>query len=196
MGTARLVCAIATDTPRIIPYLPEVSKGKKMKTIPLTQGYYALVSDKDYRRVVEAGPWRARVERRKDGSVWNVYAQTGPPGKELQMHRFILNLTSSVIKVDHSPDSSGLNNQHSNLRVATHAENMHNQRISKGNTSGYKGVSREKKTQKWRAVIYLNCKQVYLGLFSTKRAAKKAYDIAAVKYFGRFSCTNKSMGLL
>lgn len=168
-----------------------------MKEIQLTQGYVALVDDEDFERVNQF-KWSARVETRKDGSVRNVYAfrnVIGADGKRhaQYMHRLIMNVTDPEVQVDHSPDHSGLNNLHANLRLATNTENGRNKRINVNNTSGVKGVVWHKKNQKWVAEIKVNRQYKALGSFTSLADAKHAYDEAAVKYFGAFACTNNTL---
>jgi hypothetical protein len=43
----------------------------KMREIPLTRGYVALVSDEDYDRVMAAGPWRAITDPKTEVDHWN-----------------------------------------------------------------------------------------------------------------------------
>jgi len=69
-----------------------------------------------------------------------------------------------------------------NLRECTHAENHQNKGIQSNNTSGYPGVGWHKLTQKWRAYITLNRKQISLGSFDDKESAYKAYCEAKAKY--------------
>jgi HNH endonuclease/AP2 domain len=115
---------------------------------------------------------------------------------KIKMHRQVLSVTSSKVKVDHR-DGNGLNCQKSNLRVATHAQNMRNQLLSRVSAYGFKGVTKPTKNKnKWVAQISPFGKRIHLGYFTTIRQAAEAYDKAAVKYFGEFACTNKSLGLL
>ena len=160
-----------------------------MKTIHLTQGYAALVSDKDYKRVSQ---YRWCVMKRK----YTNYAFHNDHGKMCLMHRFILGITNTKTKVDHAPDFNGLNNQRCNLRIASNTENSQNQRLASNNTSGYKGVYKDKLWQRWVARISVNSKCISLGRFVTAEDAAQAYDKAAIKHFGRFACTNKRLGLL
>ena len=74
-----------------------------------------------------------------------------------------------------------------NLRLATHAENSHNMKTHKDNTSGYKGVYFQKRRGKWAARIQINGKRKELGRFNTPEEASDAYKTASIKYHGNFS---------
>ena len=71
-----------------------------------------------------------------------------------------------------------------NLRLADVVENQHNRGKSKNNTSGFKGVSSRR--GKWQALISINGKNRYLGLFTTCEEASAAYDQAALQHHGEF----------
>ena len=65
-------------------------------------------------------------------------------------------------------------NRITNLREATNAENGHNRRKPhSNNTTGYLGVKRDR--GRFQALIRLDGKQRYLGLFDTPEAAHAAY---------------------
>ncbi len=49
----------------------------------------------------------------------------------------------------------------------------------RNNTSGYKGVSYHKKSQKWQAAIQVDGRKKHLGVFATAEDAGRAYDAAA-----------------
>jgi len=165
-----------------------------MKEIRLTQGYIALVDDEDYARVNKY-KWCARVDRRKDKSIVKVYAlrnvlsETGKNTTQL-MHRFILGVTDTSVEVDHNPDNSGLNNQRSNLRLATSAQNSRNRRLSVANSSGFKGVSFCKARGTWKSQIETEEHTTHLGRYKTPEQAARAYDEAAKRLFGDFASTN------
>lgn len=91
--------------------------------------------------------------------------------------------------VDHK-DQNKLNNQRSNLRLATHSENQANRGLHPKNRSGFKGVSWNKNARKWAASIQFQGKRIYLGLYLTKEQAAVAYNLAASKYFGEFAQLN------
>lgn len=67
-------------------------------------------------------------------------------------------------KVDHI-DGDGLNNSISNLRSVDTIDNNKNQKMSKKNTSGFTGVTYDKRNEKWKAFITVNGKTINGGLF-------------------------------
>jgi hypothetical protein len=73
-----------------------------------------------------------------------------------------------------------------NLRAATIGQNQRNRGKPRSNTSGYKGVSFDKSTQKWRATIGVDGRHHYLGLFATAEEAAIMYQTAAVQMHGEF----------
>jgi len=75
--------------------------------------------------------------------------------------------------IDHV-DGNGLNNKISNLRKATHGQNMLNSKISKNNKSGYKGVVYLKRERKWRASVNFQGKEYRRYAFKTKEEAGAA----------------------
>lgn len=87
--------------------------------------------------------------------------------------------------IDHK-DLNKKNNKWNNLRKATHIENCRNRFINKNNTSGYKGVSWDKKNKKWAANIHINYKKKFIGYYNTAELAHEAYCKAALKYFKDF----------
>jgi hypothetical protein len=120
----------------------------------------------------------------------NYYARAKSGESLIYMHRLISNAKLSE-DVDHI-NGNGLNNFKSNLRPCSHIENSRNQCIRKNNTTGLKGVSFYKPSNKYRAYIVLNNKQLHLGYFDVAREAANAYDAAAIRYFGQFANTNNT----
>jgi hypothetical protein len=90
------------------------------------------------------------------------------------------------LRVDHKNGIEG-DNRWANLRLATVAENARNRRRGTNNTSGHKGVSWHRGKDRWQANIQINSKLLYLGAFSSKRAAIEAYRCAAEKLHGEFA---------
>lgn len=69
-----------------------------------------------------------------------------------------------------------LDNRVSNLEIVTARENANFKHIE--SISNYTGISICKKTNKWRAVIHNNYKNIHLGYFSTEVEASKYYENA------------------
>lgn len=164
-----------------------------MKKIQLTQNYETIVDNK-YFEILSESNWRIGHKNNRK----NLYARRTIylNSKRIvqPMHRYLMKLEGYNISgkdIDHK-DGNGLNNQISNLRLCNKTQNGGNRKISINNTSGYKGVSKKRNAKKWESSIKYNQKSIYLGLFSNKIDAAKAYDIAAVKYFGEFAKLNFS----
>lgn len=156
-----------------------------MREIPLTKGKIALVSDRDYRELMQ-WKWTAY----KNGRNWYALRCEMFNGKQrsVRMHRQILGLTTGDgVKSDHR-DCNGLNNQRRNLRRATHTQNMQNSRMRLRNPIGLKGVIKTHHcVNRWSAVIRVSGRLIRLGCsFRSPQAAHRAYCRAAKKYHGRF----------
>jgi hypothetical protein len=154
-----------------------------MKKIKLTQGKFALVDDVDF-DWLNQWKWYTRKSRKTFYAQRNSKTINGVRHLIL-MHRVILR-PSIKKQVDHK-DENGLNNQRNNIRICTIGQNNHNHGKTIKNTSGFKGVSWFISANKWGAVIGVNGKQKYLGLFSSKIKASEAYIKACKKYHGEFA---------
>ena len=87
--------------------------------------------------------------------------------------------------LDHK-DGNRLNNAISNLREATHSLNQANAKRSGSCSSRFRGVTWNKKCQKWQAGIKKSGKSFHLGLFDDEEAAHAAYLEKAKELFGEF----------
>lgn len=74
-----------------------------------------------------------------------------------------------------------------NLRESNAQSNAWNRLTSSNNKSGYKGVSFCKSSNKWRACINQNGKNVSLGRYSTPEEAAQAYKAASIELHGQYS---------
>jgi hypothetical protein len=165
-----------------------------MKRIPLTKGYVTVLDDEDY-EILRHRKW-STLTSNKTKKVYACSADSVRGGGRFKlslMHRVILGLSPGQF-ADHI-DGDGLNNQRSNLRVATRDQNRRNTGLMKSNRSGFKGVYFKPRIGKWIASIK-DGRTKHLGCFSTPEEAAKAYDAAALKLHGEFACTNASIGLL
>jgi len=157
--------------------------------VALTKGYWMMVDWFDL-PIIALFRWCVAT------SLGKVYVTTSVPGakprKQVYLHRLLLGITDGKVKVDHS-DGSGLNNKRSNLRRATHAENMHNQKLNIKSTTGFKGVSPAKEAGQFQSYIHVNGKMIYLGCRPTAEQAAALYDAAAIKYHGAFARTNQML---
>lgn len=159
-----------------------------MPTIPLTQGFEAIVDAEDL-PLVSGYSWYTYNDPRRSTqyAVTNVRLPTGKR-KTLRMHRLIMGADSKY-GVDHA-NGNGLDNRRSNLRLATQRQNSTNRRIHKNNRSGYKGVHWRSDNCRWRAAIGTPQGKITLGHFDNCIDAAKAYDRAARRLFGEYAKLN------
>jgi hypothetical protein len=90
------------------------------------------------------------------------------------------------LEIDHADGNPG-NNSFANLRLASSSENGANQRLSKANKLGLKGVSWSKTSKAFVAQLKVNKKLVYRGTFDCPKEAHRAYYEAAKRRSGRFA---------
>jgi hypothetical protein len=88
--------------------------------------------------------------------------------------------------VDHA-DCNPMNNNISNLRAATKADNQRNAGMFAHNTSGAKGVIWDKRCKKWIGRIKVNGKCKHLGVFSLKEDAAEFVQLAREMLHGKFA---------
>lgn len=154
-----------------------------MKEIILTKSRVAMVDDDDF-DLVSRYKWFCSVQKN------TCYAKSRIDGNTIIfMHRLIMDVTDPKIEVDHK-NHDGLCNLKANLRVCTHQQNMHNQKLSKISTSGFKGVNWDKTRNKWKCKIKFNGIWKNIGRFTNKEDAARAYDLKAKELFGEFARTN------
>ena len=123
------------------------------------------------------------------GYLDNGYFRISIYDKLYLLHRLAWLYTYGSFPVDMLDHINGISddNRLINLREATVSENNSNSTIPVNNTSGYKGVSWNKKSSKWVAQISHNNKKIGLGYFSTPEEADKAYKEASAKYHKEFA---------
>lgn len=127
--------------------------------------------------------WNSRYANKEAGCVWTskkaktsyviIRITLNGKAKGYQAHRLAMLYTDGKFPledVDHI-DGDGLSNARINLREVTALENHKNYPMQSNNTSGCVGVYWHKETQKWKAEIRVNGKQIYGGLFINKKDA-------------------------
>ena len=140
-----------------------------MQEIELTDGTFCQVDDEDYEYLNQFS-WGTNTTKRGDKEY--VYVRVNNAlYNGLLMHRMIMGLTEGdTMVVDHI-DSDGRNNQKSNLRVITNADNIRRQDAR--NPLGVKGVKKldRLKSKPYRCECRLNNKSHHLGYFATVEEA-------------------------
>lgn len=117
------------------------------------------------------------------------YWMIGINGKRYYAHIlawFYMTKAMPDVEIDHQ-DRDRKNNRWNNLRLATRRQNAANAKLPVTNTSGYKGVSWNRKLKKWFVTIRQEGKSVYLGRFSSPADAAQAYRDAAQRIHGQFA---------
>lgn len=159
------------------------------KIITLTNSdELTIVDDIDYDYLIQWN-WQlgdtGHSKRIQRTTLINKIITTIYMSKEITI-RMDLNLTNQIDHIDRDI----FNNQRFNLRAATRSQNKANNNLYKNNTTGYKDVHFHNLHQKYCARISINNKRIQLGYFEDAEDAAKAYDKAAIKYFGQFASLN------
>ena len=164
-----------------------VEANRKMNKFDLTGEYgigWTLNTNKefyfdleDYDKIKDLG-W---IETKQRGYTPQLMAHIPGTRKPVRMHVWI-----GFKGYDHI-DRNELNNRRSNFREATVQENARNGSKRRTNTSGYIGVTWNKRKRKWFAQIMVNYKTISLGYFDDKEDAIRARLLGEVKYFGEFA---------
>lgn len=153
------------------------------RTIPLTQGYFMIVSPHDYRRMTrfpDGSPkrWTANVQRHpRTGEITKVYAYRHGRADEpttVYAHRELVGCLEDPGVVDHK-NGWGLDNRRGtqarpvNLRYTSQSENLHNALRSRStNLSLPRGVEPRKKNRRGL--------QMYGGMYC-KRSGEKVRTV-------------------
>ncbi len=155
-----------------------------MKTIHLTKGYSAVIDDADYDAVIAVGSWSYEASY-----AVHYFADEEGRRKRLWLHRLIMlrslgHPIPTGIQVDHI-NANRLDNQHSNLRLATRSENQAAKGLQKNSSSGCKGVHYRKGKFEVRLRHYH--RRLYLGRFESLELAHAVYAYAHLALWGEFS---------
>lgn len=158
-----------------------------MKEIILNTGDKALVDDENF-EALNQYKWKCKKQNHTSYAYRVICSHKYRAN--IWMHKDLLGINSNLsVRGDHR-DFNGLNNQKSNLRICTHAQNNCYKRSAKNSTSKYLGVSFCKQTGRWAATIFKNYKQKRLGRFVNEKDAAIAYNEAAKVLHGEFANLN------
>ncbi len=81
-------------------------------------------------------------------------------------------------------ESSGVRSGEEAAEVRAAVAALRRSILVANNTSGYRGVSYEKRRKKWRAHITAKNQRIYLGYYDSAIEAAEAYDRAALEWHG------------
>src|SRR3990167_9977404 len=143
---------------------------------------FAIVDAEDY-------VWLSKHKwRNKNGYAYrNIYRENGK--------RSIISMNNEIMQTppgmhtDHI-NRNKLDNRKSNLRICTPSQNSHNANVRVDNTTGYRGVSLDKKSEKYDARTRVPGRQICLGLFVHDYDAAQAYNLATYIHHGKLAHFN------
>jgi len=143
--------------------------------------------------------WKKRVSKYSRVKIGAIAGSIGTKGYrritfasgEESVHRIAFLMYHGYLPefIDHI-DRDPMNNRINNLRACTATENKRNVGPQKRNTSGYKGVSWNKRDSVWQAGIRINGRSKNIGTFKCKHEAARAYNKAAGIHHKEFAYIN------
>ena len=128
----------------------------------------------DYDKIKDYCWYESRLSRKYHA----VEAHIPDSGKGIKLHQLILGPHADHINRD------PMDNRKENLRICSKEENHFNTSIRSDNTSGFIGVSWDKRKKHWRVRVSVNNKEIYLGGYNNLQDAIKARLYSELKYFG------------
>jgi hypothetical protein len=162
-----------------------------MKSLPTIAEVQRLL---DYDPKTGVFRWRDGADNRVAGRIAGYasnfgYRQIGIDGRKFGAHRLawlLMRGEEPTVDLDHINGNRD-DNRIANLRKATRSQNIANSRLSRRNSTGFKGVTYDKRWGHWRARIIKDRAEIHLGIFSSPEAAHAAYCAAARGSFGEFA---------
>lgn len=138
--------------------------------------------------------WKIQISNRiKAGDVAgclgsHCYYHLQVNGKLWLAHRLIFMMHYGYFPkfIDHI-DGNTKNNRIENLRDASLSQNGYNRKLQKNNTSGAKGVSWHKKSNKWQVKIRIDGAAKHIGLYDDLEFAELVAQEARNKYHGSYA---------
>lgn len=121
------------------------------------------------------------------GTIKAGYVQLTIGKLRFRAHRIAWLIVYGVLPDDDDIDHANRaksDNRISNLRLKSRSLNNHNAPKKSDNTSGFKGVSWDKRKQRWWAKITVNKKIHHIGYFSVFREAVEARYFSEIELIG------------
>ncbi len=157
-----------------------------MKKIKLNNGQYVLIDDEYYEELTKYKWYLNKLGYATTG----IWCKENKKTKQVLLHKIIMN-TPKGYCVDHI-NGNKLDNRRLNLRLATIAENVRNQKRNKSSISGYKGVQTNYScpNRPYEAAITFCRKQIHILRSADKEECAWVYDQVAMQLFGEFANPN------
>ena len=158
-----------------------------MITIPLSRGLHATIDEVDAEHVL-ARRWRADID--KSGRPFAISCDfvKSRAVAHYRLDRFILGVDATK-NIRHL-DGNRLNCTRANLVVEENLSARQQRKNWAVGASGYRGVTLDRRVQKWRANISINDRCHWLGQYDTPEEAARRYDEAALQLHGSGSRLN------
>ena len=139
--------------------------------------------------------WNAKWAGKLAGTISGDRKFVRINGKSYQCHRIIWVMENGPIpkgmQIDHI-DGDALNNRIENLRIANHAENARNSRLSKNNVSGFKNVVFDTFCGLWLVSIHADGK-TYRKRFKMLEDAVEFARMKRIELHGHFANHGNSL---
>lgn len=129
------------------------------------------IGSKDGVAIVDSG--ESHVDKHRWSLSGDGYPMTWLNGKHVKLHHLIKGKPDKGLVTDHV-NRDKLDNRKSNLRFVTQKVNVRNGSVLNTNTSGHRGVTWDKRRNKWMAQSAFNGSRQYGGHYSTIEEAVAA----------------------
>lgn len=156
-----------------------------MKRIPLSNGQFAKINDRDFKHISK---FKWYVD--KKGYAYRIVTTNGKK-KKIKMHQEILGKKDGMV-IDHV-NLYKLDNRRDNLRFCNSGQNNQNAK-PRGGSSNYLGVYLQNNS--WRADARKDGMTVHLGSYLIEKivgaeiAAAAAYNLHAIENYGEYGRIN------